>query len=44
MILKEIEEIKEAEEFTPKQVEMAKAAKKAIEGELIKRLQQEQDN
>ncbi|XP_030473980.2 WEB family protein At1g12150 [Syzygium oleosum] len=44
VILKEIEEIKEATEFALKQAEMAEAAKKAIEGELMKRRQQEQDN
>ncbi|XP_048131741.1 WEB family protein At1g12150 [Rhodamnia argentea] len=44
VILKEIEEIKEATEFALKQAEMAEAAKKAIEGELTKRHQQEQDN
>ncbi|KAK3432272.1 hypothetical protein EUGRSUZ_E03845 [Eucalyptus grandis] len=44
VILKEIEEIKEATEFALKQAEMAEAAKKAIEGELTKRRQQEQGN
>lgn len=44
VILKEIEEIKEATEFAIKQAEMAKATKKAVEGEFIKRHQQEQDN
>ncbi|KAL3740967.1 hypothetical protein ACJRO7_022136 [Eucalyptus globulus] len=44
VILKEIEEIKEATEFALKQAEMAEAAKKAIEGELMKRRQQEQGN
>ncbi|KAI6704722.1 hypothetical protein NL676_007684 [Syzygium grande] len=44
VILKEIEEIKEATEFALKQAEMAEAAKKAIEGELMKWRQQEQDN
>ncbi|KAF8023276.1 hypothetical protein BT93_F0697 [Corymbia citriodora subsp. variegata] len=44
VILKEIEEIKEATEFALKQAEMAEAAKKAIEGELTKWRQQEQDN
>jgi len=44
VILKEIEEIKEATEFALKQAEMAKETKKAVEGEFIKRHQQEQDN
>ncbi|PKI66424.1 WEB family protein At1g12150 [Punica granatum] len=42
-ILKELEELKEATEAALKQAEMAEAAKKAIEGELNKRRQQEQD-